>query len=329
MISTDSEPGDLANNQEPSEEAEEQIRQSYKIYSLTLAQRKNETDVTINFDKMEYKVARANLFKFRNGIVQLELEASIRANDPSAARPRRLPEDKEFMLDVLAFEMLSDDTPTEEPVISPYGAYTKKPYVSPVRKRERVYAAIDGDNMFDYFSSLKVVSPASVIDILADGREMLAKPAYFASVEIAVYKNESFRRDNYAWGIQESGYFDLHATQIKIHHENCIAVNENNDEIVVPIRKRGYGDIDVCIPILENLENFDTLMLFTHDNHFAKFIQFLQSIGKKVEVYHYGIAGKQLREAANSETDMSTRFEVNYSAHIYEMIKAAKGRPWD
>ncbi len=100
-------------------------------------------------------------------------------------------------------------------------------------------------------------------------------------------------------------------------------------EMDLKARPRGYGDADVARFLLQqdNLEKCETILLFTHE-HFTSTVKYLRSIGKVVELCHTGRwwTSTNLRNACDTETDITLRFPADYPEHILNELEKRKMR---
>lgn len=201
--------------------------------------------------------------------------------------------------------------------------------------RGRVLPVIDGDNMLDYFWNIPY-STLGVVNYYVADRPIVTKPGYFISVDQpdqAWSENSASRSDRQAHRIQRSDYFNLDWTVISRYLEPYLIFGEDDyrqqNSVRQQPKKRGYGDADVCMFVIENLKNFHTLMLFAHDKHYCRMVQFLRDKGKKVELYHSGVfVSRQLREVCDVDIDMSKMFQPNYPPAIQAKLRAARTNRW-
>ena len=156
---------------------------------------------------------------------------------------------------------------------------------------ERVFAVVDGDNLYDFF--LKIVeSPLDLINHYIGDRTCLVKPAFFFS-----YDARMENRDWTRYGLAERLWKDkVRGLDFQYRYYNRY--------------RKGYPDMELFIKAMANIDQFDTLLVFTHDGDYACMTKFLQeSHSKKVELYHARFAVKdELIDAVDKSIDMLETF---------------------
>lgn len=185
-------------------------------------------------------------------------------------------------------------------------------------KIEKVLIVIDGDN-FKYFFGHIDKPINEIVEHFAGNRLIARKPKYFASYYVAPSPAEDASDlDQLAFKIQNLNYFDLELTQIKKYFEPFFVFSINlpiTDK--APVKKRGYGDSEVCVHVFANLKKFNTLMLFANDKHFAAMNTHLRYLGKRVELYSpVGTINKKLVNSCDSITIVSQVFPITYKSTI-------------
>jgi hypothetical protein len=185
----------------------------------------------------------------------------------------------------------------------------------------------DIDNFTQYLRYQDRITMTDIAKYYIRGREMLVKPQYFVSCKDVPSPHVYSFRDKYTHRIMATGFFNVDWTRIKPLREDD-SMFEPELPVEAKARPRGYGDADVVRFILQqdNLERCETILLFTHDEHFTSTVKYLKSIGKKVELYHTGLCwtSANLRNACDTETDITEKFPAQYPDNILDEIKRRK-----
>lgn len=169
---------------------------------------------------------------------------------------------------------------------------------------ERVFAIVDGDNLYEFFLKLDE-SPLAVINAFAAGRTCQVKPVFFFS-----YDESLHNRDQQRYSLATRLWADkIRGLNFQFRYYNR--------------RRKGYPDMELFVHAMLNIEQYDTLMLFALDGDYICMIKYLQaSHGKKVELYHadYDLH-HELPPAADKAIDMLDTFTPT------EPLNAHRNRP--
>ena len=187
----------------------------------------------------------------------------------------------------------------------------------------------DMDNFTSYLRYQQKVSMTDIVKYYVSGREMLVKPQYFVSCSHVPSPHVASFRDRYTHKIMATEYFNVEWKRIKKTLEDD-SMFDPDLEMDQKARPRGYGDADVARFLLQqdNLEKCETILLMTHDEHFTSTVKYLRSIGKVVELCHTGRwwTSTNLRNACDTEVDITERFPAEYPEHILNELEKRKSR---
>jgi uncharacterized LabA/DUF88 family protein len=204
-----------------------------------------------------------------------------------------------------------------------------EPYVAPWI--DKVLVVFDGDNFSRYIRYKKITLMENIAKFYVNNREMLIKPQYFISCNTVPSDHAlATPRDRHVHEVVSGKYFNVDWTRIKDNYEDE-SMFDPEMSMAPKDRPRGYGDADVARFLLQqnNLERYETVLLFAHDHHYVSTVAYLKSIGKKVELYHTGWwwTSRELRKECDIEVDITTRFPAEYSTEIlHEIDKRKKQR---
>jgi len=155
---------------------------------------------------------------------------------------------------------------------------------------ERVLVVIDGDNFWEF---IKVAQEPleKIIDQYANRRSILVRPMMFLSIEGIDDSNFSTDGGQILFGYTADYY--VYQTRKNNSIIQIETFNKHTPRQIKQFQNKGYPDLRVFIYILKNLNNFDTLMLFTGDGDFVEAAEYLkEEYGKETEFYHYTIEGQ-------------------------------------
>jgi len=264
------------------------------------------SSTSIKIGAESFSLSGTKLVKMQDGSIRLEIVAEkVIVKDPIPL-PKKANE----------FEMT-------------FGFETKTEVEKLIEKpcTDGIFAIVDGDNFTRYVKYQNHADMADVVRYYVKGRQMSLQPQYFVSVDDVPSRHVRSFRDQHAHTIRATGYFNVSWTRIKKVYED-----ESMFDPDLPLkpkdRLRGYGDADVASFLLhkEILDSYDTLLLFTHDHHFVSTVKYLQSLGKKVELYHTGWwwTHRDLISACDAHTDITKIFAPKYPPEILEEIRIRK-----
>lgn len=185
----------------------------------------------------------------------------------------------------------------------------------------------DMDNFTSYLRYQPHVPISNIVKHYIKGREMLVKPQYFVSCMHVPSPFVHSYRDRYTHQVMATDFFNVEWKRIKKIQEDD-SMYDPDLPTDLKARPRGYGDADVARFLLQqdNLEKCETILLMTHDEHFTSTVKYLRSIGKIVELYHTGRwwTSTNLRNACDTETDITVEFPAEYPDHIFNELEKRK-----
>ena len=268
----------------------------------------NGSNTTIQVGSEAFSLTRTKLLKLLNGSIKLEVAAEKVIVKDTIPMPKKANE----------FEMIFGfDIKTEVEKVNEKPGTGKVMFVG------------DMDNFTNYLRYQDRISIADIAKYYIKGREMLVKPQYFVSCMHVPSPHVHSFRDRYTHQVMATEFFNVEWKRIKKSHEDD-SMYDPDLPMDLKARPRGYGDADVARFLLQqdNLEKCETILLWTHDEHFTSTVLYLRSIGKIVELHHTGRwwTSTNLRNACDTETDITERFPADYPDKIFDELERRKLR---
>ncbi|MEI7792157.1 MAG: hypothetical protein WCI57_01565 [Candidatus Berkelbacteria bacterium] len=268
----------------------------------------NGSSTTIQVGSEAFSLTRTKLLKMLNGSIKLEVAAEKVIVKDTIPMPKKANE----------FEMIFGfDIKTEVEKVNEKPGTGKVMFVG------------DMDNFTSYLRYQDRISIADIAKYYIKGREMLVKPQYFVSCMHVPSPHVHSFRDRYTHQVMATEFFNVEWKRIKKSHEDD-SMYDPDLPMDLKARPRGYGDADVARFLLQqdNLEKCETILLWTHDEHFTSTVLYLRSIGKIVELHHTGRwwTSTNLRNACDTETDITERFPADYPDKIFDELERRKLR---
>lgn len=297
---------------------EDEIIETPEIFAVepeTLKVVRSSSSTKLIFGTESYAPGEIKLVRKLDGFIKIEIEAQkVTVNETSLPQTTK----NEFTM-TFEFEPKTEIEKVEVP----------EPYVAPWIGK--VLVVFDGDNFSRYIRYKKITLMENIAKFYVNNREMLIKPQYFISCNTVPSDHAlATPRDRHVHEVVSGKYFNVDWTRIKDNYEDE-SMFDPDMSMAPKDRPRGYGDADVARFLLQqdNLEQYETVLLFAHDHHYVSTVAYLKSIGKKVELYHTGWwwTSRELRKECDIEVDITTRFPAEYSTEIlHEIDKRKKQR---